>query len=150
MRVLAVDPGGTTGFALYDGGAQYEVHDAWDKTGQMTALMQVESFLKGSGLDVLVCESFVISMGTMKKTREGSNTAIEIIGALRWLTWKHEVKFVTQSPADAASFMTPEKLRALGWWTKGSDHARSASKHLALYLVREKQIAPERLLTPSD
>lgn len=142
-----MDPGGTTGFACYDGGAQYEAHQAWEVAGQFEACQQVNQFLSTGTVDVLVCESFAITLATLKKTRDGSNMAIEIIGTARWLCHQSGVTFVEQAPANAAMFSTPEKLRAIGWWTVGSDHARSASKHLLLYLCAQRFIDPARLLT---
>ena len=100
-------------------------------------------------LDVIVIEKFTISAATARKTRAGSNTAIEIIGSARWIAHARGVPFVEQTPADAMSFMTDEKLRRLGLYTPGPDHARDAMRHLLLYLLRSGAVSGDRVL-PSD
>lgn len=125
----------------------------WDQPDRWEMLIGVRKLLLGDedgGLDVLVCEGFTINMGTAKKSTAGSLETIELLGTLRWLAHMAEVPFVVQMPSDASNFDAKGgKLKRLGWWTRGSDHARSATKHLVLYLVNEGLIDPKRLL-PSD
>lgn len=158
MRALAVDPGGTTGFAVWERSEDAEPNGesfrSWMIEGQLPAVNSAwgeatktdpdEGLV--ADLDVIVCESFTISTATAKKTRGGSNAALEIIGALRWQASMIQVPFVLQAPSDASAFCSNEKLKRLGWYTPGPDHARSAARHLVLYLVRGGYIAAERLL----
>jgi hypothetical protein len=146
VKVLAVDPGGTTGLALWVDTKNPETFRAWEVTGQMEAIEVVRAGIVEYGVRAVVCESFRISAGTLKKTQEGSLMAIEIIGALRWICHQEEIPFILQAPAEAAAFVTPNKLKLLGWWTRGSDHARSATKHLVLYLVSQRLIDPHRVI----
>jgi hypothetical protein len=39
-----------------------------------------------------------------------------------------------QSASDAKSVVTDDRLRALGLWIRGQQHARDACRHLALFL----------------
>ena len=102
-----------------------------------------------SAVDAVVVEEFRITASTGHKTRGGSMAAIEIIGALRWICHARGIPLVLQTPADAKRFMTDEKLRRLGWYRSGKDHARDAARHLALYLLRSGHVSPEGVL-PSD
>ena len=83
-----------------------------------------------------MCESYVITASTLRKTR-GENWSLESIGALRWMANKHRVEFVLQTPADAKRFADDRKLKAAGWYfpTPGG-HANDAARHLMLYLAR--------------
>ena len=48
--------------------------------------------------------------------------------------------------ADISDFSTNEKLRALSFWQRGgSDHARSATRHLCLYLARAGLVSAQQL-----
>lgn len=148
MIILAVDPGGTTGFATWDYDetrVPEEQFAAWDDPDRFNAIETVRERIV-TGVEIVVCESFQLSMNTLKKSTAGSLETIEMIGALRWVCHKRGVEFVTQKPSDAAGFSTPEKLKAIGWWTPGSDHARSATKHLILYLAANRLIDPSRLI----
>jgi len=126
-----------------------DVFESWAVEGQMPAVerARLEASMR---LDALVVEQFTISVGTAKKTRAGSNTAIEIIGALRWIAHARGIPFVVQTPADAMSFMTDAKLKRLGWYTPGADHARDAARHLALYLLRSGYVGGERVLASAE
>jgi hypothetical protein len=124
-----------------------EAWNAWEESEPMKVLEWVEEALHFSGtVDVLGYETFTISANTAKLTRGGSNDALDIIGGLKWLAYKHGIPIVSQSPSDAKSFMTDEKLRKLGQWTRGSDHARDATRHLARYLIFERIIDAHRVV----
>ena len=139
MRVVAIDPGETTGIAVSNGG-DLVLFDSIE--GQMNAINTIRSNI---ATDVLVIEEFRISAGTARKTRSGSNTAIEIIGAAKWLAYLQGVPWVQQTPSDVMGFMTNEKLRRIGWYVP-NEHARDAVRHLAYYLVKAGHIPAERLL----
>ena len=138
MNVLAVDPGKTTGIATWYG----ERHLAFAvprEVAERTVHQWLMDCPKGED-NLLVFESFTITAQTLKKSRDGQE-AIEFIGVGRYLARLASVAFETQSPSDAFSFSTREKLKALGWKTPGpGDHSRSASQHLLLALVRHQAI----------
>jgi hypothetical protein len=140
VRILAVDPGGNTGLARWADGNW----EAWFEDAQ-TAASQVHAELV-AGLDALVFESFRISAQTAKKTQTGSLEAIELIGIGRYLARQYGTRFVLQSPAEAKIFATDEKLKALGMWTKGVDHPRDATRHLLLFLAKERLFDVKKLI----
>ena len=137
MRILAIDPGGTTGWALAD-----EDHLDLVTSGQAAQFefcQMAEEHAAGSfraPVDVIVCESYTVTPATIKLTREYA--ALEIIGTLRYLAQRDKRKFKLQTPAAAKRFMTDARLRNLGWWQPGKDHARDALRHLGLYLAEER------------
>lgn len=136
MRVLAVDPGPHTGVALFTDPP--EAHTAWEWTPAQV-YTNIETWI--ASVDVVVCEGFVISGA---RARE-ANVTVEMIGVLRYLTIRAGKKFVEQRPG-AYKFAGSEKLKRLGWYTPGSDHARSASGHLVLYLAESGLIDAARLI----
>jgi len=131
MRILAVDPGGTTGWALCDEVTFPLVHSG-QEVDQFKFCAMVDSYVEVE-VDIIICESYTVTPATIKLSREYA--ALEIIGTLRYLAKKHERKFKLQSPASAKRFMTNERLHNLGWWRPGEDHARDALRHLGLYLA---------------
>ena len=147
MNVLAVDPGGTTGLATWIGG----VHRAWAEPFE-AAQVVAHRYLADRGdekLGLVVFESFTITAQTLRKTRDGAK-AIEFIGVARYLTRCFGVEFETQSPADAKSFASDSKLKALGWRCPGpGDHAKDASRLLLLALVRRQLLDPALLVSAS-
>lgn len=151
MRVLVVDPGPHVGVALYDSesGLLNPVPYERGRANGMFNAFEAEPVLLYQEVEgwihwcnVLVVEGFRIS----GPRATSANETIEMIGVLRFLAARHGKTFVEQTPTDAMTFVSGDKLKRLGWWTRGSDHARAASKHLVLYLARAGILGPELLL----
>lgn len=138
MKVLCIDPGPHVGVAWWDSEldrfAAYEAtpEDVYECAHKWTAWA-----------DVIVVEDFRIggSRGS------DSNLTIEMIGVMRYLS-RAQAKFVTQAPG-AHKFAQGDKLKRLGWYTTGSDHARSATGHLVKFLCDHQLLDAARLL-PSN
>mgnify|MGYP001587211355 CR=1 FL=1 len=148
-RITALDPGGTTGLATYGHDGLSAMQGSPDEI-----LDQLEYSLKpfdwDERPDIVVCESFTISMHTLKKSRGGSNAAIETIGAARYLCRRAGVPFRLQSPGEAKGFASDSVLRRVRWLPGLPDHARDAARHLLLACVTEGLIPAEHLLPPEE
>ena len=139
MRVLSVDPGGTTGFMTWERTPGGESIQAWEVRGQEEALETVKLEL-AKGLDAIVIEKYVI----VGARDSNANLTIEIIGTCRWMARAAGVRFVEQTPGQARNFSTDDKLKRLNWW--GTDHARSAIRHMVFFLSKEGLIDRRILL----
>lgn len=138
---VALDPGPTPGFAQYD--PEQGAFKAWIEDDWWCGAARIRHLFENGPPSVLVVERF--SIGGAR--RKSSNETIEMIGMARYFAKDYGVPFVEQSPADAAQFSTPAKLKAIGWYTPGAaDHARSATGHLLLYLARARLIDLSQLL----
>lgn len=137
MRLLAIDPGLTTGWMIWEDGFAY----AGQVEGPNGFLNLAWSEMPAA--DVVVVEDFKITDRTMRTTREP--WSLHIIGAVSWMAQCHDTELVMQTPADAKSFATDAKLRRLGWPLKG-DHAKDAGRHALLYLVRSGALTGKDLL----
>ena len=142
-RIMAIDPGPSTGLALWDtDGAPYA-----------TTLQRAEAedFIverldrDRPTVDVVVIEKFIISQATAKKSRDGA-VSIELIGLTRYLTRVAEVPLVEQPPSDAKMFSTDEKLKRIGWYVPGPDHARDALRHLLVHAAEHGLVSVQSLL----
>ena len=132
MAILAVDPGKTTGCALWVRGSLMTTSEYQYPT---QFLEFAEEITKRYGRDlVLVIEDFVITAGTAKKSP--APWSLKIIGALEWLAHKSDTRVVMQKVGDAKVFATNAKLRQLNLCPPG-DHERDACRHLLLYLTRK-------------
>jgi hypothetical protein len=146
---IFVDPGGTTGFVVINGSMEVilsaEVASWFD-----VPKMVEQYFLYCQEFDyptpVVVAESFHISAQTIKKSRQ--NEPIDILGALRYLNLKYtESVLVTQTPSEAKTFSTNDKLKKIGFWYKGgAGHANDAFRHALLYLTKHGHINPKDLV----
>lgn len=133
---MVVDPGVATGMGYWeDGSAGF-----WQEDDPI-AVVDTVAANAHRGLDAVVVEDFHLGAVGRAKTTAGIRATIELIGMLRYVAAREGVTFVLQSPSDAASFSTRDKLDKAGFVTPSKpDHARSASRHLLLYLVRQGAI----------
>lgn len=133
--ILAVDPGGTTGWATY----RHELENAGQLAPQEFCVMaHVLASEWGEELTIVV-ERFTISQRTLRATKAGSYDAIEQIGVCRYVSKAYCGRdIVMQQPADVMSLVTDDRLRALDWYHPGMPHANDALRHLTYFLARNR------------
>jgi hypothetical protein len=137
--IMAVDPGGMTGWAAI-------TRNETVSSGELPAWDFVKWFDGWPGKpELVVCESFIITQRTAKLSQQ--TISLEVIGALKYLCMRDGIDFELQKPAEAKGF-DPKgvRLKQLGWWPTSSDHAQDAARHLLLGVVRHKLIDPRRLV----
>lgn len=153
MIIFALDPGGTTGWARckiveladtisedgvlrtkrhgeyksgqLEGGAHHKI--LWDKLAE---LLQETDELH------IVVESFQFRQFDNK--RDGIVlVSLEYIGVARLFHMMHpdRTKLVMQTPAEGKTFVTNDKIRAIGLWSPALPHAMDAMRHLLYYQV---------------
>lgn len=144
MRVLAVDPGETTGWALWRGGEEGvatfrngavvwgQIGPARGREGEIEAVGHLVR--KVSDGDIVVVEDFILRP-TGNARRSGLSPVritarLETLCAARGL----DVEWVYQQASAAKGVVTDTRLRDLGLWVRGQVHARDALRHLVLYL----------------
>lgn len=140
---LAIDPGKTTGMALWVPGdlpvpvsAEYGVEDAIKHT--LAVLTCNERAAHRHYRPEVVIEDFVISERTIKSSRQ--TEPLDILGWVKIECRRRNIPLTLQSAAQAKSFATAAKLKKLGWYhpTKGG-HANDALRHLLVYLVNNRR-----------
>lgn len=137
MRILAVDPGLTTGWAFWDSAERSPSPGETEGPMEFLDLAHrwVERISQLKMRDALViAERFIITPETAKKTQ--APWSLEISGGLRFLCHRYGVEYVQQTPAEAKRLIHDDRLRALGWYQPGKGHANDALRHLAYGLVR--------------
>jgi hypothetical protein len=143
--LIAIDPGDLSGWAVIETENGRIIES--DELTEFEVSDSVEYWLKREPDVTIVMEKFTITTETAKKSPQP--TAMYIIGAVRFLYNKYQDKVVPlQTPADAKSFSTNEKLKAVGLWHVGGEgHAKDALRHALLWMVRHNELPnPERLL----
>ena len=146
-QVLSLDPGGTTGWAVFS------VHpDAMSGDPEIPILPNIELWRCGeftgprnSQIDQivdlcsawpdarLVTEDFVLRQLNAVLEPVAINAAID--WALRPRYWVYQMSSL------AMSTVTDERQKAWGFWVPGKEHARDAVKHNITFLKRRKESA---------
>lgn len=139
MKVLCIDPGPHVGVASHD---TEEGHFNAGEATPEDVYGCIEKWVEWA--DIVVVEDFRIGGAR----GADSNLTIEMIGVCRFVTTKAGKRFVTQPPG-AHKFAQGAKLKRIGWYTVGSDHARSATGHLVKFLCDHQLLDAARLLPSS-
>ena len=141
ISVLAIDPGLRTGWAMWSPGkfraGICDPEDVWDLldrwTNEWTPVPALGGGVRRRGC--LVMESYTITGETARKSQQP--WSLELIGCGRMLAGQRGQDFALQAPSAAKKFGTDYKLKLLDMYTPGrEDHARDASRHLLLHLVK--------------
>ena len=142
MIYVALDPGTTTGVAFYDTGLQefgaleiHGRHELYDYLGDEWGLGI--GWVKGAPYpDVVIIERWDVRRNTHQLSNQDDPRYI--IGAVEAVCYLQQVTYREQTPAEAKSFGTNDKLRALGWYEGGEGHADDAARHLLVALVKDR------------
>src|SRR5690606_19133575 len=128
MRYVALDPGGTTGWAYFD-------EEGWERNqfNRIAHHQALYDALMEANPGVLIVETFVYRKGL----DDVNLMAREYIGVAKlwWQQNRTKSDIVMQTPAQAKNFITDKKLKALGLQVPGAPHANDATRHLLYYLV---------------
>lgn len=143
-QVLSFDPGGHTGWAIFQvhpeamrGDPEIRVMDniEWWTTGTIggevnaNADAMVETVAAWPGAR-LTTEGFLI------RQRAVELVTVELNAIVTWAIRPRY--FVVQSSALALSTVTPDRLKDWGFWVPGREHERDAVSHALTFLKRKK------------
>jgi len=134
--MLAIDPGETSGWALFNAGKlgtsgiiEWTSKHGWDpivdKIGEFNP-------------NVVVCEEYRIYSGKRLVQAYSSVETVRIIGAIEFVCRKYKIKLIKQMASGVKGFVTNEKLKEWGYYIKNK-HARDAIRHGCYYLLFGKE-----------
>lgn len=149
-QVIALDPGGTTGWAVFSvhpdamtGDPDIQVFGEygnviWWKAGQFTGkqddqIDEIVDLVRAWPYARLVTEDFNIRQQNVLLD------PAEINAAVRWATRPRY--WVKQHASLAMSTVTDQRQKDWGYWIPGKEHARDAVKHAITFLKRKKEQA---------
>jgi len=149
LRIVALDPGGTTGWATFtlDGSTQ-----EWD-CGQLEGphhnrLDQMLERFRTVEYHI-VCESFEYR----NVSRAGLVLdSVEYIGVMKRFCQERNVKYTMQTAAmgkvgnRTTAFVKKSNLQKLGLWSSGNIHAMDAYGHLLYYMINDVGLFRQELL----
>ena len=126
MRVVALDPGGTTGLA-FNHNDQILISQI-DTPNHNQDLRDILNRLDPA---VVVCEDFLFRQSKTKVDL----VSRDYIGVARLWCDDNGRELVLQTPAAGKAFWTDDKLKALGYYTPAMPHANDAVRHLLYYFT---------------
>jgi hypothetical protein len=126
MRIVALDPGGTTGVVAYEPGKDL-------RTEHLASAIEVWAYLNKLYPTRVVFERFAY-----QRRDKVDLTPVEVIGVIKLWCDINDVPYTIQTPSQAKNLWTDGKLKQLGLWEPGKNHAMDAVRHLMYYLIVTK------------
>lgn len=125
---VAVDPGGTTGVAIFKDGVFYRGYQADTDLVYEKAPVFIRDILLLCP-DRIVCEIYrVYAWKTDTHAWNDMHTS-RLIGAIEVRASESNVPMFMQSAQQAKNFATDERLHKWGLWQEGLKHERDAIRH---------------------
>lgn len=143
--ILAIDPGGKTGWAAYGAGPPANGFRGGEIGGDFEhqAGELGELFYKYTPA-IVVCETYTITARTAQLSQQ--HEALMLIGMVRWFVSRSGAQLFMQKPGTAKTFSTDSKLRAMNWWTTTpGGHANDAARHLLVWLASNGRLDNDTL-----
>lgn len=146
-QVLSLDPGGTTGWAIFS------VHpDAMTGDVSIPVMANIEWWTAGEftgkqddQIDLILdlVNSWpgarLVTEGFKLRQLNAELSPVEINAVLRWASRPRY--WVVQNSALAMGVVPDERQKLWGFWVPGREHARDAVKHNITFLKRKKEQA---------
>lgn len=141
--VICLDPGETTGFAIFDNttlvrsGQLHTVENGkilWDNL--------IEFLTKNVDTtknNYFVCENYRIYQHKLARHSFSPVVTLRLIGGIDLIAHSSEIPIYYQMAAQAKGFVTDQKLKDWGFWIKGKNHARDAIRHGIYFLLFNKE-----------
>jgi hypothetical protein len=134
MNFIALDPGTTTGIAVFDD--ELDKLDAF-QIGPEEHHSELYSLLNGLDPAVVISERFQFRPVDKNRQRIVLDSR-EYIGVAKLYCQRNRKPFVLQTPAEAKGFWTDDKIRKLDLWIPSHPHAMDATRHLLYYWMRSQ------------
>ena len=144
MKLLALDPGHTTGVCLMHEMPCFIGHDLRidPSTVQMSTLTghtAIWAFLNMHNPAILVSEAFRLYAHKAENKINSGFLEVEMIGVIRLWAQLNNRLLHEQMASEAKSAVLDERLQQLGLWSK-SPHSRDATRHAVLYLRKKREV----------
>ena len=127
-RVLALDPGLTTGYAFVVDG---ELVDTGQLPGDVCLLHDLITEKQPS---VVVCEDFRLYPWKSKSQSWSTMPVPTLLGAVELSCRLRDIPFTKQTPRAAKQKYPDAVLKEIGWYRRKGPHSRDAVRHAALYV----------------
>lgn len=153
-RLLCLDPGETTGWALFVDGklTEWGQADTFHKDTKCINWAACMKLMEEQDPTTVICENYRVYEHKLDRHSYSEVPTLRIIGGFELLCFQGLPKWESDDPtpgdliwtsipifyqmaSQAKGFITDEKLKAWGLWKEGMKHSRDAIRHGLYYLI---------------
>lgn len=136
-RLLCLDPGETTGWTLFEAGnltatGQTRTIDGWNVIHQL---------FEDTKPTMVVFENYRVYAHKLERHSNSEVYTVRLIGVIEFMCeMLYGIPHYNQMAQQAKGFVSDEKLKAWGFYKKGSRHARDSMRHGIYFLLFDKNL----------
>jgi hypothetical protein len=136
-KLLTFDPGETTGWCDVDTTTTpYLVTWGQFKTWPLVdAFKNLDLYINNLKPDYVVYESYNIYSWKSDDHKQSDVPTLQVIGMLQTLLISRSIPYSTRNAQQAKGFVTDDKLKSWGLYTRGDRHGRDALRHACFHLL---------------
>lgn len=127
-KILALDPGETTGIAYFEAGV-LKYHDQLKTKEWPAAVHELQQAFHMYVSDYVVCEDYKVYGWKRDEHAWAALHTPQLIGCVRTLCALEMIPLELRMAVDAKTFCTDDKLTLWGMYKPGMRHARDAIRH---------------------
>lgn len=139
--VIGVDPGTTTGVVVWDRTTNSVVEETYgdpEFTLEFISELPRNILFNGEEHPILIAERFDLSADTLRKSREGIDDAIKVLGMCWAFSLLLRMEFHRIGRSNSKNFVSDEALKKRGLWLN-SRHTRDALRVAVTWLAENDQ-----------
>lgn len=141
LNIMGVDPGGTTGIAIWRGTFPWKrsilTHYQFSHALAVQTIGDFAQHCESENIPLLIgCETFISRRGR-NTVHTMQNDALEIIGAVKRIAEQTGATLSMQMPAVAKMVLDDKGLKKFGWWVSSIEyrHANDAARHIGCAML---------------
>ncbi len=133
MKIIALDPGVTTGFTTYQDEVDgQKIAPQWAQWQSMSEVKAIWEQLVSHEPDVVVYEKFTSPSATRHRVEL---FPVQVIGVTRLYCQRAEVPEFSHTASMGKGFWNDKKIKKCGLWVPSMGHAMDATRHLLYHLT---------------
>lgn len=134
--LLALDPGETTGVAIWVPGSSFILLQQWNTKNLGHSFVHLDSFVRSA--DYVFYEDYKVYEHKARDHVNNSLHTAQWIGCIRLSAFLHGKPVRCIMAQQAKTFWTDQKLEMCNVYAKGVKHARDALRHLLFHMTFTK------------
>lgn len=140
-RLLCLDPGETTGYALFENGKptvveQARTVDNWLVIGRLFANI---------GPTMVIYENYRVYEHKLQRHANSEVFTLRLVGVIEYLCDViHVIPRYNQMAHQAKGFVTDDKLKAWNFYQPAKRHGRDAIRHGCYFLLFDKSLGTKK------
>jgi len=131
---LAIDPGKTVGFAWFNLNANNIEHVYGSQMDWINFLYSFREVSSTKDFEILI-ENYTVRTNTVAANLNKELLTAKIIGVIEWYCRLNDIDYQFQPAGIGNEFFDKQRLKEIGLWVVGKEHARDAIRHGMWHLV---------------